>query len=501
MNSVNQFLDKNNKSAYRQVLKATSLFGSVQIVQIFVQIIRSKFIAVLLGPLGMGIAGLLNTSVGFIGSLTHFGLGTSAVRNIADAASSNKPGEIDLVVAVLRRLVWITGISGMLITIFTAPYLSQIAFGNKDYTWSFVWISVSLLLRQISNGQYVLLQGLSKIKLLAAANLSGSIIGLIFTLPMYYFWGVQGIVPAIIVSAAATLLSSWFYATKLKTRPVKPNRSEFIFHGLQMLRLGFVISISGLISTVVFFAVRIYISKIGGLEDVGIYNAGFAIVNTYVGLIFTAMGTDYFPRLSMIANKIIEFNAMVNRQAEVAVLIIAPVIIAFIVFAPWLTTLLYSAEFSGVNEMIVWAALGMLFKAMSWAVGFIFLAKNSGRVFLVNEIISNCILLAGNIVGYTFFGFAGLGISFLVTYIIYLTQIQISAYFVFGFRFKKAPITIFLIQFLFTGLAMIIVQFLSGWESIVAGSVILMLSSVYSLRLLNNRIDFLELFNRKKQAD
>ena len=47
------------QSAYRQIIKVTSLFGGVQVINIIVSIIRSKFIAVFLGPVGMGISGLL----------------------------------------------------------------------------------------------------------------------------------------------------------------------------------------------------------------------------------------------------------------------------------------------------------------------------------------------------------------------------------------------------------------------------------------------------------
>jgi hypothetical protein len=39
------------------------------------------------------------------------------------------------------------------VTITFAPLLSKWTFGNKDYTWAFVWLSVTLLLQAISRGQ------------------------------------------------------------------------------------------------------------------------------------------------------------------------------------------------------------------------------------------------------------------------------------------------------------------------------------------------------------
>ena len=72
------------KSSYRQIVKATSLFGGVQFFQIIISVIRSKFVAILLGPAGMGIVGLLTATTGLVAGLTNFGLGTSAVKNISD---------------------------------------------------------------------------------------------------------------------------------------------------------------------------------------------------------------------------------------------------------------------------------------------------------------------------------------------------------------------------------------------------------------------------------
>ena len=53
------------QSSYRQIMKATSLFGGVQIFQIIISVIRSKFVAILLGPSGMGIVGLLASTTGW----------------------------------------------------------------------------------------------------------------------------------------------------------------------------------------------------------------------------------------------------------------------------------------------------------------------------------------------------------------------------------------------------------------------------------------------------
>jgi len=199
------------QSSYRQIMKATSLFGGVQVFQIIIQIIRSKFVAVLLGPAGMGIVGLLTSTLGLMGGLTNFGLGTSAVKNIAEANGTMNEKRIATVVTVMRRLVWITGLLGMIVTLILSPWLSQLTFGNKNYTLAFIWLSITLLFNQLSSGQLVLLQGMRKLQYLAKANLYGSVLGLIITVPLYYKLGIDGIVPVLIITSITTMLLSWFF--------------------------------------------------------------------------------------------------------------------------------------------------------------------------------------------------------------------------------------------------------------------------------------------------
>ncbi len=483
------------QTSYRQIMKATSLFGGVQALNIIIAIVRSKFIAVLLGPLGMGIAGLLNTTTNFVGSVTNFGLGVSAVRNVAEASSTNDEERIAKTVTVFRRLVWITGVLGMILVIILSPFLSQITFGNKDYTVAFILISVTLLITQISSGQSVLLQGLRKLKYLANATILGSILGLITTVPLYYFWGINGIVPAIIITALLALLSSWYYSRKIKIKNVNVTRKETIAEGKGMIKMGFMISLSGLISVGVAYVLRIYISNAGGVAQVGLYNAGFAIVNTYVGMVFTAMSKDYYPRLSAVAHSNDLSKQIINQQAEIAILILAPIILIFLVFINFVITLLYSDKFLAINDMIHWAAMGIIFQAASWSIGFIFFAKANSKLFFWNELLSAFYLLILNLLGYYLLGLTGLGISYLVAYIIHLIQMFVVSRIKYKFNFNKNFLIIFSVQFFLALICFLQVKFLNNYYSYIIGTVLIIISTIYSLFELDRRLDLKQFLN------
>lgn len=480
-------------------MKATSLFGGVQVFQIIIQIIRSKVIAILLGPAGMGIIGLLTSSIGLIGGLTNFGLGVSAVKNIAEANRTGNKSRIATVVVVVRRLVWITGLLGAIITIIISPWLSQITFGNLDYTFAFVFVSITLLFNQLSSGQLVLLQGMRKLQYLAKANLYGSFLGLLITVPLYFKFGVDGIVPGIIIVSFISLSFTWFFARKIKIEPINVDKAQTITESKSMIKLGFMISISGLIALGASYLVRIFISHSGSIDDVGLYNAGFAIITTYVGLVFTAMATDYYPRLSAISHDNLGCKKTINQQAEIALLILAPIITVFLVFIDWGIILLYSIEFIGINEMMYWAALGMFFKAASWAIAFVFLAKGASKLFFWSELIVNIYILIFNLIGYHYLGLTGLGISFLLGYLFYFIQVYLIAKKKYEFSFESAFIKIFVLQFALSLCCFITVKFIDRPYAYFIGAILIVISGWYSYKELDKRLGLKQVLLKIKE--
>jgi len=482
-------VSKESQSSYKQIIKATSIFGGVQVITILISIIRSKFIAVLLGPIGIGISGMLTATTGIISGLTNFGLGTSAVRDISSAFESGNNKRIAKVANVLNRWVWATGLLGMILTLVFSPWLSYLSFGNYDYTIAFLVLSITLLINQLSSGQLVVLQGSRKISLLAKANLAGSIIGLLTTIPLYYIWGINGIVPALVIAAFTSLFTSYYFRKKVYVEKIKVSKVRTIAEGKQMLKMGFLISMSGFMALGFSYLVRLFITHEGSITELGLYNAGFTIISTYVGLIFTAMSTDYYPRLSAVADDVNKANETINYQIEIALIILGPVLITFILFIRLIIHLLYSDEFLGVSTMIVWAALGMFFKAVSWCIGFYFLAKGASKHFFWNELIANIYLTLINIVGYYFWGLSGLGYSFVLSYFIYLIQVFLVTKIKFDFTFGKNVILILLMQLAFSTGGLLILHNLKGPVFFIASASLLIANFIYSYYLLNKRVD------------
>ena len=477
------------KKSYKDIINATSIFGGVQVVSILFKIIGSKFVAILLGPTGIGVLGLLNSSIGFISSITNFGIGASGVKDIAEAENSGNQNKVSLISSVIKKIVWLTGGFGALFTLVFSSWISELTFGNKDYTYAFMILSITLLINQISIGQKVLLQGLRKLKHLAKATLLASLFALLSTLPLYYFYGESGIVPGIIVTSITSLIVINYFSKKTQINSSKLSLKETLFHGKNMMLMGFMISLGGMMSTGAAYIIRIYINNLGGTLEVGLFNAGFAIINTYVGLVFSAMATDYYPRLSAVAKDNNLTRKTINQQAEISLLILSPILIIFLVFIKWFVVLLYSNKFIAVSTMIYWAALGVFFKAISWSIGFVFLSKGDSKLYFWNELVSTVYTLLFNILGYYYMGLEGLGVSFLVCYFVHLLQVYTVSRIRFNFSFQKGLLKIFCIQFGLAILGFIVTNNFEPLSQYGYGIILILISLYFSFNQLDRRIE------------
>ncbi len=259
-----------SRNTYGNIFKTLALFGGVKIIQILISVLRSKLIAVLLGPAGMGINNLLLSTTNTINGITGFGLQTSAVRDVAKAYDSNDLQKIDITITTMRISVWFTGLLGTIIVFAFARPLSLFVFDDADYTTAFRILSIMMFFMQINIGQIALLQGTFHYKYIARATIWGQALSLVCTIPFYYIWRNEGIAPALLIASLITLIISTIYSRRVKFNRVKLGLNEFWNNSKGMLSLGLVIALGGFISNASSYLLNIIIARLGSVEAVGL---------------------------------------------------------------------------------------------------------------------------------------------------------------------------------------------------------------------------------------
>lgn len=372
--------------------------------------------AVLLGPTGVGLIGLYGSITGLVGQITGMGVATSGVRQIAETAKAGDKLQIARTIKTLRRFAIFLGVFGMLVLLLFRNFICQVTFGNTDHADALAILSTALLFGAISSGQAALVQGLQRIGDLARLNIFGALFGTLFSIPLVYFWGELGIAPYLVMVSAMGILISWWYARKVSVPRIYMPWSEIVPEAYGLLRLGTVFMTTGLMTMGTMYCIRVLVVRQLGLDAAGLFQASNAIASLYVGFILSAMGTDFFPRLTAVADDDDACNRMVNEQAEVSLLLAAPGILATLTFAPYVIELFYSPRFAPAMDILRWQILGILLRVSCWPLGFVLMAKGRGKLFFCTELSCNIVHIGLVLILLDYFGLPGTGMAFFGLY-------------------------------------------------------------------------------------
>ncbi len=486
--------------SYKSIFKATSLFGGVQLLQILVGLIRGKLISTLIGASGLGISALLTSPLNMIITISSFGLNSSAIKEISLASNSENKYELNKIVYIYKKLLILSCIFGTIILLFGSSLLSQYSFANNNYTLSFLFLILYIIPTILSQGYTTILQGNRNLGFTAKLSMWGSLIGIFFSLPFYYYFGVKGIVPALIIPQWVIFFLSIHYVNKLEIQSVKVQRKDLFKTGTSMIKLGFALMVSVLIGQITIYVLNLYISSQGSLADVGFMNAAIGMTTTVISMVFSAMGSDYFPRLASVCSYPDKMNETVNRQGEILLLIILPILICFSLFSSLLIHFFLSPDFLKINILIRILSFGMFIRAASYSLGYISFAKGDKKTFFLFEAIwSNSLNLFLNIIGYKYMGLNGLGYSFILSSFIYIISVAIIAKYKYGYKptenFKKIIIIVFFLSLLMLLNALLLTPNIFYY----VGTFLMAFSVYYSYKELDIRLGLTSIINLKRQ--
>lgn len=418
---------------YGHILKYTGIFGGVQGLNILIGLVRNKIVAQLLGPGGMGLVALFNSTVNFVSQATNMGISFSAVRHVSELFDTGDEERIAHFVKVVRAWSLLTALLGMLVCIVAGPLLSSYTFSWGDHTLHFIMLAPAVGLTALCGGETAILKGARQLRPLAMIQLAMVFVSLIITVPIYYLFGQTGIVPVMVLMALATMLLTLRYSYRLY--PLKLSGSRGILgEGMEMVRLGVAFVLAGVLGSGAEMLVRAYLNVKGDLDTLGLYNAGFMLIVTYAGTVFSAMETDYFPRLSACCHDRGQMMLTVNRQIEVSFLMMAPMLVGLIVALPILIPMLFTNEFLPVVSMAQVAVFSMYIKAVSLPISYLMLARGDSVAYLCMEAIDDVLLVLLMIACYDRWGLFGTGVALTLSYFIDIIIAYVYTYLRYGYR-------------------------------------------------------------------
>ncbi len=409
----------------KSIFRATAILSGSSILSILVNLASAKVMALYLHPAGYGYYGLLQSFVGFAVLAAGMGMAAGMVRFGAAPASHGD----QQTVARLRIGAWIvvaaTGLLSLVICLLFQTPLSRLVIGDAQHGHTILWLVVPLVLTVGANLQVGIMNAHHRISTIARYTVLNNVVGAGINIAGVVGWGIRGILPAMIVGGIASYALSFFYLSRA-VGPVRmrPTRGEALTAAWALLRFGGPYTLSMLFGAGIQFVLPIVILHLLDTEGVGLYKAATAISVGYLGFLVTAMGQDYFPRVSAVKDQRKELVKLINEQQRLVLLLSIPIVLGMLALVPILVPMVYSAKFLPAVEILEWQLIADLFKFSSWTMSFVILARCPSSVYFLTESIGGITNLLSTCLAVRFLGLPGLGIGFLTSYIVYYVVVR-----------------------------------------------------------------------------
>lgn len=482
--------------SYGHVLKYTGLFGGVQGLKIFVNIIRNKLAAMLLHKSGLGLNAQYMNSAEVSNSFTNFGLGFSAVQRLSELYENGNEANVRSFVGVIRTWSLFAALCGVLLTL----ALSVMSHGwyYPDARPSFLDVGLLCLFVAsipMEEGECSILKGMRKLPQMAVVESVVAISTLVLTVPVYYFLGVRGIVLALALGGWAKVLIHMNVSFRLFRYRVYPFSSSVLAQGWQLVVRGvpfMLAAVFGSLTTLLLFQYCLN----GSDEEIGLYKSAYSLMVTYTGIVFVAIGNDFFPRLSSVNHDVFRMNHTINQQIDVCVLLITPLLIVFALAMPFLLRLLYSSEFLPAVIMAQCAVFYMFFQAVTKPLAYASLAKGESLLYLLMEALYNVVFVVLMYYGYRHYALMGAGVALSLAALFDILLIGTVYALRYGLHLRKRTCLLIFVQGLFLALVVVVCVFGQPWMKYVFSISALLLSVLFSYMQLRCEGRFMERVRR-----
>ncbi len=432
-------MKNNDTNSYGHTLKYAGLFGGVQGLNVLIGVARNKLVALILGPAGMGLVSLYNSAITLISTMSSMGISMSGVKNVSEAYSGGGSGDADEAalsakVKLVRSLSLALALLGTVLCAVLSPVLSRMIFGDYNHIGGFVAIAPVVGMTIMMTGEMAIMKGARMLGAIARVSVVNVVAAVVVSVPLFYFYGTGGIIPSILLLALSQLSLTMRHSCRRFPWRVSIGRSLFR-EGKETVRLGVAFVMAGVLGTGADFLVRQFLNEHGTLDAVGLFNAGYMLTVVYGGLVFSAMETDYFPRLSAIKDgHRAELADVVNKQIEVSLILVSPMLAVFVFLLPVIVPLLFSGKFVAVIPMAQATVIAMYLRALRLPMSYIPLAKGDSRSYLFLEggySVVACLLVCFM---YTRQGLVGTGYALIMAAVYDFVMLTVYTYFKYGFK-------------------------------------------------------------------
>lgn len=396
----------------------TSFFSAlITLIRIGSGFVAGKVVAIFTGPSGVALIGAFTNFISIVLSFANGAITSGVVKYTAEY-NDDENSLKRLFSTAFKISIVCSAIIGLILFAF-AYLLSSLVFTSELYINPIRVLGITVILYSLNSLLISILNGRGQIKTYTIVNTAGSIIGLVFTIALVYFFKISGALYALVlaqsivffVTAGLIVRSPWFKWNYFKQPFDRFFASKLSHYSLMAIVTALTVPVAQIILR------NMIINKLG-MDAAGQWQGMMRVSDGYLMLITTALGTYYLPKLSSL-----KIDSEIRDEVFRGYRIILPGVFVgcclIYCLRFFIIKTLYTPDFIKMESLFLWQLVGDFFKMASWMLAYLMLAKSMTRIYIFTEIIFN--------VSYVFLGFLmvdkfslnGIALAFSINYLIY----------------------------------------------------------------------------------
>ncbi|GJA18764.1 O-antigen translocase [Aeromonas caviae] len=408
----------------KRLLKVTAMTGLLTLLRMAMGFVIAKVVAIHTGPTGLAMLGQVQSLVASLNGIISAPVGNGVVRFTAEYQAEG----IEACSPWWRAAwQWVLILSAIIIplSLCLSEILSAWLFKNSSLSWVVVVTVLILPLSAISTFFNSIINGLQQYRRFVGLSMLSVLLSSALMLAMISIYNIEGALLAAatqsaligIVMLCANIRQPWFKLCYWWGRVDEKARNDIRNYILMAITSALTVPTSIIL-------IRNIITGQLGWDAAGQWQAVWKISEVYLGVVTTALGTYYLPKLSSLKNV-----NLISREVNKTACVIIPVVI-FIAVCIYLLrdvviSLLFTEAFKNARELFAVQLTGDVVKIIAWLYAYPMLSRGATSWYVGSEILFSFLFVFLSYALINDMGLIGVNISYLVTYSSYLLFVSI----------------------------------------------------------------------------
>ena len=396
------------------LFNTTFFSGAITVVRITSGFVASKIVALYAGPSGVALIASFSNLIGISTTFSNGAISNGIVKYTAEFKGSKS--QLSSLVSTAFKTSLLCSIATGSILIFFSSYFSKLIGSDSDFIFPIILLGATLIFTSLNVLITSILNGLGQIKEYTIVNSVGSILSVILTIVLVYYWNIEGALIALVVAPSIIFFFSLYRILKLDIFSLNIFFDKFHISILKKLsKYTFMAATTAVTVPFTQIVIRNLLIQTKGMDEAGLWQGMIRISDGYLLIFTSAFSTYYLPKLSMLKDDNL-LGIEILRGYKIILPSIFFIFSLIFFFRIELIHALYTPIFYSMENLFLYQLVGDFFKMVFWILGYLVLAKSMLKVYLLTEVIFSLLYITLYFLFVDNFGSKGIIMAYSISY-------------------------------------------------------------------------------------